>query len=257
MLDWDRLTLFLYIVVRMSGFVLFTPFFGRANVPNTFKAGFTLVLSVAASGIYTGEILPMPATLIEFAMRLILELGMGFLVGVVMNIFMFVPSYAGHIMDEQMGMAMAQTYDPSFQGQATPASNVLNIFTILIFFSANGHHTLLRLMLDSGGVVPFGQAALGPAAAEKVAALFIDCTLLAMKLCLPVLGAELMGQVGMGVLMKAIPQINVFAINIELKVLIGLGMLYFLIAPISEFLLSMENTMLLEVEQAIALATGG
>ena len=61
----------------------------------------------------------------------------------------------------------------------------------------------------------------------------------------------------MGVLMKAIPQINVFAINIELKVLIGLSMLYFLLAPISEFLLTMENTMLLEVEKAIALATGG
>ena len=178
----------------------------------------------------------MPVTLLEFAVRLILELGMGFLVGVVMNIFLFVPSYAGHIMDEQMGMAMAQTYDPSFQGQATPASNVLNIFSLLIFFSANGHHTLLRLMLDSGGVVPFGTAALGSQAAEKVAALFIDC---------------------MGVLMKAIPQINVFAINIELKVLIGLSMLYFLLAPISEFLLTMENTMLLEVEKAIALATGG
>ncbi len=199
----------------------------------------------------------MPVTLLEFAVRLILELGMGFLVGVVMNIFLFVPSYAGHIMDEQMGMAMAQTYDPSFQGQATPASNVLNIFSLLIFFSANGHHTLLRLMLDSGGVVPFGTAALGSQAAEKVAALFIDCTLLSIKLCLPVLGAELMGQVGMGVLMKAIPQINVFAINIELKVLIGLSMLYFLLAPISEFLLTMENTMLLEVEKAIALATGG
>ena len=257
MLDWDRLTLFLYITVRMAGFILFTPFFGRSNVPNTFKAGFTLVLAVTASGIYTGEVLPMPVTLMEFAVRLILELGVGFLVGVVMNLFLFVPSYAGHIMDEQMGMAMAQTYDPSFQGQATPASNVLNILSILIFFSANGHHTLLRLMLDSGGVVPFGTAALGSEAAEKVAALFIDCTLLSMKLCLPILGAELMGQVGMGVLMKAIPQINVFAINIELKVIIGLAMLYFLLAPISEFLLTMENTMLLEVEKAIALATGG
>ena len=257
MLDWDRLTLFLYITVRMAGFILFTPFFGRSNVPNTFMAGFTLVLAVTASGIYTGEVLPMPVTLMEFAVRLILELGVGFLVGVVMNLFLFVPSYAGHIMDEQMGMAMAQTYDPSFQGQATPASNVLNIFSILIFFSANGHHTLLRLMLDSGGVVPFGTAALGSEAAEKVAALFIDCTLLSMKLCLPILGAELMGQVGMGVLMKAIPQINVFAINIELKVIIGLAMLYFMLAPISEFLLTMENTMLLEVEKAIALATGG
>ena len=57
--------------------------------------------------------------------------------------------------------------------------------------------------------------------------------------------------------MKAIPQINVFAINIELKVLVGIVMLFFLIAPFSEFLLEMENTMLMEIERAIALAGGG
>ena len=229
-LDWDGLTLFLFILMRMSGFVLFNPFFGRNNVPQFFRAGFALLLSMVVSFSYTGTV-AVPATFIELAVRLLLEVA--------------------------MGMAMAQTYDPSFQGQATPAGNVLNIFTILLFFTANGHQTLLRLMLDSGAVVPFGGAAIGEAAADKIAGLFIDCMLLAVKLCLPVLGAELMGQVGMGVLMKAIPQINVFAINIELKVLVGIVMLFFLIAPFSEFLLEMENTMLMEIERAIALAGGG
>ena len=182
---------------------------------------------------------------------------MGFLIGTVMNIFLYVPAYAGHIIDEQMGMAMARTYDPSFQGQSTPMGNVLNILSILIFFTANGHQTLLRLMLDSGGLVPFGTASFGEMVAEKVAQTFIDCSLLAIKLCLPVLGAELMGQVGMGILMKAIPQINVFAINIEMKVIIGLVMMFFLISPFSEFLLQMENDMLYQVEQAISLSGGG
>lgn len=253
--DWDGFTLFLYIMMRISGFIFFNPFFGRRNIPSYFKAGATLVFAMAASDAYTGTV-QAPVAFIELAVRLLLELCMGYFIGLVMNLFLFVPSYAGHIMDEQMGMAMAQTYDPSFQGQATPASNVLNIFSILLFFTANGHQTLLRLVLDSGGVVPFGSAAFGQAAAEKIALLFVDCTLLAIKLCLPVLGAELMGQVGMGVLMKAIPQINVFAINIELKVLVGMMMLYFLMAPFSEFLLEMENTMLVEVERAIALSGG-
>lgn len=254
-MDWNGLTLFLYIMMRMAGFVLFTPFFGRSNIPSYFKVGMTLVLSLAVSYSYTGEVVQ-PKTFLELGVRLLLEVAMGYLVGLVINIFLYIPTYAGHIVDEQMGMAMAQTYDPSFQGQATPVSNILNIFSILIFFTANGHQTLLRLMVNSGQVVPFGAAGLGDAAAEKIAMLFIDCTLLAIKLCLPILGAELMGQVGMGILMKAIPQINVFAINIELKVLVGLFMLFFLLSPISEFLLSMENTMLSEVEQAIALAGG-
>lgn len=254
--DWNGFTLFLYIMMRMAGFVLFTPFFGRSNIPRYYKAGMILVFSVAAGFSYEGTV-PAPATFLELAMKLLLELAMGYLVGVVMNLFLYVPSLAGHMMDEQMGMAMAQTYDPSFQGQSTPSSNLLNILSILIFFSANGHQTLLRLMISSGGVVPFGTASLGRDAAEMAVEVFIDCTLLAVKMCLPVLGAELMGQVGMGILMKAIPQINVFAINIELKVLVGLLMIFALIAPFSEFLLSMENTMLSQVRQAIALAGGG
>ena len=72
----------------------------------------------------------------------------------------------------------------------------------------------------------------------------MDCVVLGVKLCMPILAAELLGQLGMGILMKVIPQINVFSINIELKVIIGLGLLLVLIAPFSEVLLKAERTML-------------
>lgn len=129
--EWDRFTLFLYIMMRMAGFVLFTPFFGRNNLPSYFKVGLILVFSMAVGYTYTGTA-EVPVTFIELAVKLMLELAIGYFVGLIINLYLFVPTYAGHIMDEQMGMAMAQTYDPSFQGQATPASNVLNIFAILI-----------------------------------------------------------------------------------------------------------------------------
>ena len=87
--------------------------------------------------------------------------------------------------------------------------------------------------------------------------LFIDCTILAIKLCMPILAAELLGQVGMGVLMKVIPQINVFAINIDLKVIIGLGLLYLLLNPISEFLLGVEVGMLQSLQRLLPMMSGG
>ena len=74
-----------------------------------------------------------------------------------------------------------------------------------------------------------------------------------MKLAAPILAAELLGQVGMGILMKVIPQINVFAINIELKVIIGLVLLMLFMAPVSEFLLDAENEMLLAVRNMLEL----
>ena len=90
--------------------------------------------------------------------------------------------------------------------------------------------------------------------ANAMVELFIQTFLLAMQLSLPVLAAELIGQVGMGILMKAIPQINAFVINIELKVVLGLVLVLLLMAPFSDFLLEAERTMLDSLHQVLALA---
>ncbi len=73
---------------------------------------------------------------------------------------------------------------------------------------------------------------------------------------MPILAAELLGEVGMGVLMKAIPQINAFVINIELKVIIGLLLFFLLLTPINEFLLELESGMLSELGRILRLIGG-
>ena len=130
---------------------------------------------------------------------------------------------------------------------------LLNTLMLLLFFAGNGHHTLLRIMLTSQEVVAFGAVTLGTEAVNAMLELFVECTILAVKLCMPILAAELIGQLGMGILMKVIPQINVFSINIELKVLIGLALLLLLTAPFSEFLLEVERTMLESVSALLHL----
>ncbi len=256
MFNWTAFTLLLFIVMRISGFVLFSPIFARSGVPGLFRAGFILMLSWMVYGVYGGGTIAMPATLLELGFRLVMELALGFLFGTVMRFFFYIPDQAGELVDTQMGMSMARTYDATSQSQTTSTANLLNIMALLLFFAANGHVTLLRIMLTSSEIVPFGTVALGRQAAERVVELFAECVVLAVKLGLPILGAELLGQLGMGVLMKAIPQINVFAINIELKVLIGLFMLLFLIVPMGDFLLEMEALMLDELRNVLTLAGG-
>ena len=254
MFNWTAFTLLLFIVMRMSGFVLFNPIFGRSGVPPIFQAGFVLMLSWMVYGVYNGETVVVPATLLGLSLKLVMELGLGFLFGTIMRFFFYVPDQAGELIDTQMGMSMARTYDATSQTQTTSTANLLNVMTLLLFFAANGHITLLRIMLTSGEIVPYGTVMLGRAAAERTVELFAECVILAVKLGLPILGAELLGQIGMGVLMKAIPQINVFSINIELKVLIGLFMLLFLIGPMGNFLLDMEQLMLDELRNILTLA---
>ena len=214
--------------------------------------GLALVLAVFVFEM-SGQRAPVPVGTAELAVRLLLELSVGFLLGMAVSCFLYIPQLAGLVVDTQMGMTMNQIYDAGAQANLSVTGGVLNVLLLLLFFAGNGHHTLLRIVMTSGEVVPFGEAALSSAAANAMLSLFVECTVLGIKLCMPILAAELLGQVGMGVLMKAIPQINVFSINIELKVLIGLILLLLLISPFSEFLLQAELTMFDRLRELLAL----
>lgn len=254
-MDWNALTLFLMITSRMTGFIVFNPLLGRRGIPNLIKAGFILLLSVCVFSMSPAQT-AMPETLLGLVFTFIMEMFLGYVLGLVVNFFFYIPVMAGSVIDMQMGLSMASTYDPASGIQVTATSTLLNVLMSLLFFAANGHHTLIRIFASSSLVVPFGNVALGEDFYEAMIQIFIDCTLLGVKLCMPVLAAELMGQVGMGILMKVIPQINVFAINIELKVIIGLVMTLLLLVPFSGFLLEAETEMLLTIQRVLPLMSG-
>lgn len=256
MVDWQVLTLFLYIIARVSGFVLFNPVLGRSNLPMLFKTGFILVLSAFTASITT-QTAVVPVHILEFSLAVLKELLTGYILGLVMHLFFYIVQLAGQVMDTQMGLTMSQIYDASSGANMSVNAMFLNVFMILLFFAANGHHTLLRILLTSGEIVPFGEISLNiPVLTESMIKLFVECTLLGIKLSMPILIAELLGQLGMGILMKVIPQINIFSINIELKVIIGFGLLLVLISPISEYLLQAEMTMLESMDMLLRLSAG-
>ena len=255
-MDWGALTLFLLITGRMTGLVAFNPLLGRRGIPSMVKAGFILLLSLCVYTIIPSNGMQMPSTILELVVIFLMELLLGYVLGLTVNLFFYIPLMAGSVIDMQMGLAMASTYDPASGIQVTVTSTVLNVLMSLLFFAANGHHTLIRIMATSGLVVPYGQVALGEDLYRAILELFVECTILGIKLSMPILGAELMGQIGMGILMKVIPQINVFVINIDLKVLIGLTLILFMMVPFSDFLLQVEGEMLESLNRLLPLMSG-
>ena len=194
----SSLTLFLLITARMSGCILFNPLLGRRGIPGLVKGGFILMLSLSAFALTP---LPeqVPDTLLTLALTFLLELFLGYVLGLAVNLFFYIPLMAGSVIDMQMGLSMASTYDPASGIQVTATSTLFNVLMSMLFFAANGHHTLIRIFLASGRVVPFGRVALGEDLYAALIEMFIDCTVLGVKLCMPILAAELMGQVGMGI----------------------------------------------------------
>ena len=256
MFDWPELTLFLFVSARVGGFVLFNPILGRTNIPAAFRTGMAMVLSVFVTSV-TEQQPPTPSGTAEFMVLMLLEIAIGFLLGMAVNFFFYIPQLAGSMIDTQMGMTMNQMYDAGSAANMSVTGQILNVLMLLLFFAGGRHLTLLRMFITSEQIVPFGQVAVGLPAYELLLELFVECTVLSVKLCMPVLAAELIAQVGMGVLMKVIPQINVFAINIELKVIVGLALVLVLTVPFSEFLLQAEMAMLNALHDVLALTGTG
>lgn len=257
MIDEAQLTLFLYILMRMTGFVVFNPLWGgRSGVPGMVKAGMSLVLAVAVYSFTPNSAPAVPATTLELSVRLLLELALGYVVALVVHFFFYVVVQAGQLIDAQMGMNMSETYDPSMGTNVSLTGNLLNIMMALLFFAAGGHITLLRILLGSGEIIPFGAVSLGTQASTYLLECFASCVVLAFKLSLPILAAELIGELGMGILMKVIPQINVFAINFELKIILGLALVLLMMPLMGEFILGMEKQMLVAIEDAVSVVAG-
>lgn len=251
-LDWGALTLFLLIIMRMSGFVLISPIFAREGVPRIIQSGFILILSVVMFSLEGGSV-AIPNTNIQLVMMFLTEFLLGALLTLVMHIFFMIMTAAGSSIDTQMGFGMAQVYDPASGTQVTVTATYLSTLFLLIFFAANGHHTLLRILLTSSSIVPYGQATFGDDLINHLVVLFSDCIVLSIKLTMPILAAEMLGQVGMGILMKAVSGINVFVINIDLKVLVGLCLLYILMSDITLFLLDIAKEMFVQIQNVLVL----
>ena len=134
-MDWAALTLFLLITGRMTGCVVFNPLLGRRGIPGMIKAGFVLLLSVCVF-LITPVRMDMPTTLLGLALSFLLELLLGYILGLVVNFFFYIPLMAGSAIDMQMGMSMGATYDPGSGAQVTITSTMLNLLMSLLFFTA-------------------------------------------------------------------------------------------------------------------------
>ncbi len=235
----------------MTGFVEFSPLFSRTNVPISYRSGFSLVLTLFVYGAIPQTLPPEPTSIIQFTVIMMLELFVGLTMGLVMRIFFSVVGLGGEIIDTHMGFTMAQMYDPSSQTNMSVSAQLLNILFILVFFAENGHYTLIRLMLTSNAILPLGSANFGTDISEHVAMVFFLCISLGVKIALPIMAAGILGIVGMGILMKAIPQINAFVINLELKVILGFIMLISFLVPMNEYVLEVEILMLEHMENVL------
>jgi flagellar biosynthetic protein FliR len=228
----------LLVFARVAGIFTFNPIFGRQNVPMRVRVAMSLAFAVcmlAVTGGSTGFIMQ---SIPHFVFVLISEALLGFVFGFLTNMFLTALILAGEATDRQIGMMMANIMDPGTGIQMPVFASVYYYLFILYFFLTDGHLSYIQLFALSYDIVPMGFEFTGNTLAitHNIVMFFGTIFTLAMKLALPVVSAGLIVETCVGVIMKAVPTIQVFVVNIQLKIIFGLFVIFALAQPISSFI---------------------
>lgn len=245
-------TYFLLILARMSGCVFFNQIFGRGNIPALLKTMISLFLTVTVYGILPPEGNIVIGTIIEYVLLVIKEIFIGFLIGHVIGLFFSTVVISGEILGMQTGMSMSKIYDPSSNVSMGVVGSYLNVILMLVFFSANGHITLIHIFITSCKLIGIGNFAIPQNLFYNMVELFQQILVLSLKLSMPIIAVEIILEAGIGILMKAIPQIQVFSVNVQLKIIIGLLMIILLIPTFTTFIDNTVRLMFDTIENSLS-----
>ena len=241
----------LLVFARMGGLLGMNPLFSRRNVPTMVRAGLTFLMTVLiAPGI--SEVGLSGSGSLELAFGMLRELFVGFACGFVFQIYYYMLFFAGDWMDMHFGMSMAKVFDPGTSIQASMSGNLFNTMFLLYFFATDSHLLLIRIFIDSFRILPVGAVTLTAETPEFFLELFIAAFSMVLRLALPFVAAEVVLEVTIGVLMKLIPQIHVFVINMQMKVMLGFVLLLAFSGPIASFLDNYMRVMLENMQWAFS-----
>jgi flagellar biosynthetic protein FliR len=231
--------------------IFFNPIFGRRNIPSVVKVG--LSLGIAFNAVYgLTDTVVVDYTAIDLLVSMIKEFAVGFAMGFVIQLFLSVFHLGGEIVDLQMGFSMALMYDPTSNSQISITGNLLTVMYTMLFFITNSHITLLAIAVKSFDVVPIGLSGVSGKVGIYFIELFGYILVYAVQLSLPIMVTEILVEVAVGILMRVVPNINVFVINLQLKVLIGMIVLTTIIPVMVHYLGKLNMIMLDRVENVLA-----
>lgn len=216
----------LLIFIRIASMIYLVPVFGSTGVPNKVKIGFSAVLAILLATVIPYEPLPY-ISILGYSGLVIKEVMIGLLIGFFMNICMTILSFAGQMIDQEIGFTMVSIFDQFNKTQSTITANLYNILVLLIVVVSDLYYFIIDAMVDSFRYVPVGTSIYKMDAIYHIFLKFMkDFFLIGFQIALPIFASALLLSVILGILAKAAPQMNMFVVGIQLKVFLGLAVLF-------------------------------
>lgn len=243
-----HLEFYLLIFIRIAGMVSVAPFYGLRGVPRRIRIGLGLCIALVVASVT--EYTPLAyTTIIGFSFLFLKELVVGLSVGFMANLCLSIVNLSGMFIDREIGLTMVTAFDPTTNSNATISADMYNYLLIVIMLCSNMHHFVISAICDSFQVIPVGGALFnGEAVYSIIMAFMTEYFIIAFRIALPIFVTITLCNVILGILAKTAPQMNMFSVGIELKLLLGLLIMVatvFFLPGLADYLYDlMENIVL-------------
>lgn len=250
-----ELEYFLLIFTRVSCFIFIAPFYSMNNTPKRVRIGLAVFVSYLIYQVLTPHEVIVYDTLLEFSGIVIREALTGFLVGFGANICSSIVVFAGRIIDMDIGLSMANQFDPTTKEYAS-VSGVFYQYVVMLMLLVSGmHRYILQALVETFTLIPINKAVFdGDRLLEPMLNFLRDYLSIGFRICLPIFCVMLIVNVVLGILAKVSPQMNMFAVGIQIKLLIGLGVMFLttgMLPYISDFIFTEMKTMMVAFVEAM------
>jgi len=231
---------FLLIMTRVSCFVFIAPFFSTNNTPARVRICLSFFVALLLYQVLTPAEAVIYDTVMEYAIIVIKEAVVGLLIGLGANICTSIVSFAGRIADMETGLAMATLWDPATKENLS-ITGAFYQYTLMLMLIASGmYRYLLGALADTFVLIPINGAVFrSDALVDTVIRSMSDYIIIGFRIVLPIFCVMILLNSILGVLAKVSPQMNMFSVGIQLKILTGLSVLFLsagMLSGISEFI---------------------
>ena len=226
---------FMLTFARIGAAVTIMPGVGDSFTPANIRLYIALGLSLTLAPLVAQHIPnPVPPTSVLFTL-IVMEFIVGLFFGTIARIFMAALDTAGMIISTMSGLGNAQVFNPGSATQGSLIGALLSVTGMVIIFATEMHHLLFLGIVGSYDLFPVGSIPDSGSMAELVTKAVSSSFVIGLQLSLPFILMSLVMYIGMGVLARLMPQIQVFMLALPLQIMIAFATLMFVISAIMLF----------------------
>lgn len=246
---YGDLEVFLLILVRVTMFVYVAPFFSMSNTPHNVKIGFSVFLSIILYGFAPVKTIEYN-TILGFTIIIIKEFFTGLLIGYSAQICTMIASLAGQISDMQVGLSMVQVMSPNSREQVPVTAGLYQYAFLGMMLVSGLYRYFVSALAESFRLIPVNGAIFNSEdLLNSMMKFFTAYMIMGFRICLPIFIVTFIMNVILGVLARVAPQMNMFAVGMQLKLIVGLLIMYItstLLYNASDFIFSNMRQMITE-----------